>query len=128
MKKKIKAKKRSFRAPRSSRNIRKNNEFRAFIKMLQDGTVAHWQDIADVLGVENDTITNWKKLPEAQEAIKKGIDRALSGMERAGGHDWRMWESKLKMLGIVPREKIDHTTQGKTIPAPIYGGKSTTTV
>ena len=107
-----------------SRSVRKKEEFSAFIGMLKDGTVAHWQDIASALDVDNDTITAWKKLPEARVAIKKGIYYALAGMEKAGGKDWRMWESKLKMLGIVPKEKVDVTTKGKELPAALLGGAS----
>jgi hypothetical protein len=28
-------------------------------------------------------------------------------MQQAGGKDWRMWEAKLKMLGLNPASKID---------------------
>lgn len=109
-----------------SRNIRKKEAFSAFIKILKDGTVAHWQSIARAIGVDNDTITEWKKLPEAREAIIRGINNSLKGMERAGGKDWRMWESKLKMLGISPVDKIeqDITSYGK--PIPILGGITST--
>ena len=110
----------------NSPNIRKKEAFSAFIKILQDGTVAHWVNVAVALGVNKDTITAWKGLPEAQEAIKKGIEKALNGMEKAGGKDWRMWESKLKMLGAIPTEKqmLDITSDDKPLPMPIMGGLS----
>jgi len=115
---------------KNSRNIRKKQEFLAFIKTIKGGTVCHWQDIANAIGVDNDTITAWKRLPEAQEAIKKGIERALNDMQRAGKKDWRMWESKLKMLGIIPksRKELDITTTGKELPIPIMGGISKNTL
>lgn len=110
---------------KTSRDVRKKEAFDAFIKTLSDGTVAHWQTIAQAIGVDNDTITAWKRLPEAQEAIKRGIDTALGGMAKAGEKDWRMWECKLKMLGIGPIDKkvieLSATTMGKPL-IPLLGG------
>ena len=102
--------------------IRKKEAFEAFINILQDGTVAHWVNVATALGVNKDTITAWKSLPEAQEAIKKGISKALENMEKTGGKDWRMWESKLKMLGVVPSEKQEVSLNSDGKPIPILGG------
>lgn len=84
-------------------------EFRAFIKSISEGQVSHWVDIANALGIHKNTITAWKQLPEAQEAIQKGIDHAMQCMEQAGARDWRMWEAKLKMLGVNPATKIEAT-------------------
>jgi hypothetical protein len=68
-----------------------------------------------VLGVDRDTIAKWKKHPLAQKAIRDGIEKAFEGMQKAGGNDWRMWESKLKMLGVSPVEKADVTSGGEKI-------------
>lgn len=87
--------------------VYKDLEFAAFIKEIEEGSIAHWQEIAEALGVDEDTITNWKKTPEAIEARKKGISNALEGMQKAGAKDWRMYETKLKMLGINPPQKVD---------------------
>lgn len=87
--------------------VYKKHEFKAFIKALKFGSIAHWVDIARVLNVDEDTITAWKELPEAQQAIQEGIDRALASMEQAGQKDWHMWEAKLKMFGINPATKIE---------------------
>lgn len=87
--------------------VYKGKEFKAFIKTLKWGSTAHWIEIANALGVDKNTITAWKELPEAQEAIQEGIDRALASMEQSGQKDWHMWEAKLKMLGINPATKID---------------------
>jgi hypothetical protein len=104
-------------------NIRKKAEFLAFIGEIEKGAIANWIDIARALGVDKDTITEWKKLPEAQIAIKKGLSDALSSMEEVGRKDWRMWESKLKMLGLIPREKHELSgPEGK--PIAILGGAS----
>lgn len=85
----------------------KKNEFKKFIKTIEDGQAGHWVDIAEALGVDKNTISEWKKTPEAQEAILKGIDHALACMQQAGARDWRMWEAKLKMLGINPASKVE---------------------
>lgn len=89
--------------------LRKKKEYAAFIAAINDGQVGHWVEIARALNVDEDTIVAWKKLPEAQAAIQKGIDYALQCMQQAGGRDWRMWEAKLKMLGVNPATKIDAT-------------------
>lgn len=105
----------------SNPNIRKKEAYSAFIKLLKDGTVGHWQSIARAIGVDNDTITGWKKLPEAQSAITKGIQYALNRMERAGRKDWRMSESKLKMLGVFPVNKIEQDIKAHGKIMPILG-------
>lgn len=92
--------------------IYKKNEFRAFIRSIKHGQIAHWQDIARAIGVDENTITVWKKLPEAQDAINEGIDYALEQMQTVGKRDWRMWETKLKMLGVNPASKVEHTGEG----------------
>lgn len=106
--------------------VYKEEEFEAFIKALEEDAVYNWVQIAKALGVDRDTIASWKALPRAQQAIKTGIDNAMKGMLSAGKKDWRMWESKLKMLGVSPVEKseTDLTTNGKDVVFPIYGGKS----
>lgn len=90
--------------------IYKEKQYKAFIKTLKWGSVAHWVDIARALNIDEDTITAWKKLPEAQDAIQQGIDQALAAMQQAGAKDWKMWEAKLKMLGVNPPAK--HEIQG----------------
>lgn len=83
----------------------KKDEFNAFIKTVKWGSTAHWMDIAKAIGVDDDTIRAWRQLPEAKAAIQEGIDNALASMKQAGAKDWRMWEAKLKMLGVNPPEK-----------------------
>ena len=81
-------------------NIRKKEEFEAFLEALGGSAIAHWKDIAEAVGVDKDTITEWKKHPRAREARIKGFNYAFAQMEAVGKGDWRMWETKLKMLGI----------------------------
>ncbi len=100
-------------------NIRKKAEFKAFIKFIKQGADAHWIQVAEAIGVDKDTINRWKKLPEAQKAIQKGIDHAMKRMSVTGTRDWRMWRSKLKMLGISPVEKSDITSDGEKIVGPV---------
>ena len=89
------------------KDVYKEEEFKEFVKLLDEGGAAHWIDIAKALDVSPNTITAWKKRPEARAAIRKGIVRALKNMEDSGSKDWRMWQEKLKMLGLNPAIKID---------------------
>lgn len=98
-----------------SPNIRKITEFKEFIKILEGEQIEHWTEIAKVLGVNNDTITAWKKTKEAKDAIAKGIKKALSEMQKSGRNDWRMWREKTKMLGVNDVEKQDITSGGQSI-------------
>lgn len=93
----------------------KSEKFAAFLDLLRGEAVYHWVQIANSLGVNQDTITSWKNHPSAQKAIRDGIEKALEGMTIAGKDEWRMWESKLKMLGISPIEKSDITSGGEVI-------------
>lgn len=86
--------------------VYKEVEFQEFIKAIKQGAISHWQEIAEALDVEPDTITRWKETPEAVEARRTGIAYALEQMEQAGKKDWRMWQEKLKMLGINPPQKV----------------------
>lgn len=91
--------------------IYKEDQFEAFLATIKGSAVAHWIDIARAVGVHQDTITAWKQHPRARAAIQNGIAHALAAMERAGKKDWRMWESKLKMLGVISKEKTDQTVE-----------------
>lgn len=95
----------------------KQKEFEAFIQTIKGGSVAHWVQIAKALGVDQDTITAWKKLPLAQKAIEDGIEHAMEEMQKVGSSDWKMWEAKLKMLNVSPIEKkeTDITSKGEKI-------------
>lgn len=89
-------------------NPYKNVEFEKFIEILQsEDQVGHWIEVAEALGVDKDTISDWKKHPRAVDARLKGIARALSGMERVGAKDWHMYLEKLKMLGVyLPKSEL----------------------
>lgn len=91
-------------------NPYKDEEFEAFLESLEDPTVqAHWYQIAEVIGVTKETLSRWQKHPRAIEARQRGIAESLKGMRTAGATEWKMYESKLKMLGIVPVERQEHT-------------------
>lgn len=93
---------------RNADNVYKKVTFEKFITLFQEPTViAHWKEIAEALGVNKNTITRWSKHPLAIEARQKGIDEALFKMQYAGAKDWKMWESKLKMLGLAPIDKSE---------------------
>lgn len=87
--------------------IYKENEFDKFLKELEEGSQPFWANIAEAIGVDQETIARWKELPEAQIAMKRGIQNTLREMEGAGRKDWRMWEQRLKMFGINPPQKVE---------------------
>lgn len=96
--------------------LHKEAEFEEFVEILKDSVAyGHWTEIARALGVSNDTITAWKRRPEAQKAIKEAIKRSLTQMEKSGSKDWRMWEAKLKMLGVNPSVNINANIQSDPI-------------
>lgn len=82
------------------------DKFREFIKTLKEEQVRHWVEVATAVGVSEATISHWKRLPEAQKHIELAVINTIENMESAGRKDWRMWESKLKMLGVNPATKI----------------------
>jgi hypothetical protein len=106
-------------------NPSKKEEFEKFLELIKGDSSAHWVQIAKALGVDRTTINVWRNHPLAKKAIRDGIEKAFEGMEKAGASDWKMWESKLKMLGISPIEKQDITTDGEALPQPLLGGIST---
>lgn len=79
--------------------VRKDPEFQAFLDMVESDKVPEtWELVATAIGVHQNTITNWRKTPEFQKALAKGIHNAMDRMERAGGRDWRMWREKIALL------------------------------
>lgn len=101
----------------------KEEKFNAFLDMLRGESVHYWQQIAEILGVSDRTIREWKQHPAAKKAIRDGIENVLDNMTKAGKDDWRMWDAKAKMLGLSQIQKIDHTTKGEKI-VPIMGGSA----
>lgn len=99
----------------SDTSVYKQDEFDIFISTIKGNAVGSWVQIANVVGVSRDTINRWRKLPQARKAITDAIERANDEMERSGKDDWRMWESKLKMLGVSPIERKDLTSDDKPI-------------
>lgn len=90
-----------------ARKIVKTEQFNAFIKAIKAGQISYWKSMAEGLGVDRETIRIWSKTPEAQEAIKQGMDHALAQMEIVGRKDWRMWDRRLQILGINPANKVE---------------------
>jgi alkylated DNA nucleotide flippase Atl1 len=85
------------------------DKFREFVKTLKEGQVRHWVEVATAVGVSEATISQWKRLPEAQDVISIAVINTIENMETAGKKDWRMWEAKLKMLGVNPPQKVQAT-------------------
>lgn len=86
--------------------IRKKQEFKQFLKVLEKGGVKNWTILASALGVSNDTITAWRKHPEAVKAHAEGVQEALSNMESSGKNDWRMWREKLRLFGLTDQQMV----------------------
>ncbi len=91
----------------SKKRVFKSDQFRDFLATIKQEQIAHWENVAEAIGVARSTIQRWRELPEAQDAITLGIAHTLESMETAGKKDWRMWEAKLKMLGVNPPQKIN---------------------
>lgn len=86
-------------ASRNVTSVIKEPEFQAFLDMVESDKVPEtWELVATAIGVHQNTITNWRKTPEFQKALAKGIHNAMDRMERAGGRDWRMWREKIALL------------------------------
>jgi hypothetical protein len=109
----------------STTNPYKTDQFDLFISTIKGNAVGHWVQVAKIVGVDRDTINEWRKLPQARKVIQDEIERVAGEMERAGKDDWKMWESKAKMLGLSPIEKneTDLTSGGEKV-TPILGGIS----
>lgn len=96
-------------------------KFENFLKILEEATQGTqndptplfipqtWATIAKALGVSQTVIHRWRKSREAQLLTSKGISYGLKKMLTAGDKDWRMWESYLKMMGVSPIDKIEHS-------------------
>lgn len=79
-------------------NVRKEDDFEAFIKIIEDKNFETWVMVAEALGVHYNTIKKWKKHPLARKAIAEGITNAVRQMETVGKRDWRMWREKIALL------------------------------
>ena len=93
-------------------NAYKVEEFNEFLKLIEEGNVENWTIVAQALGIDNDTVTKWKRDPRAKAAIANGLKRAVNNMELYGKKDWRMWREKAKMLGAVEIVKNEQTGEG----------------
>ena len=95
-------------------NVNKQAEYKAFINLVKKGKIPpYWQDIAEALHVRSATISEWKKLPEFQEALLSGIDEAWEEMKKAGKRDWRMWQARYDILVQEQKGKGLKVTQDK---------------
>jgi Fe-S cluster biosynthesis and repair protein YggX len=79
--------------------VQKDAEYQRFIAMVEGNKIpGTWEMLAEALGVHRNTITQWRKLPEFQQAKIKGVEHALKMMEVSGEKDWKMWREKVGML------------------------------
>lgn len=86
-------------APENIHNLHKHEQFEEFLRLIKEEKIpGEWEILAEAIGVTRQTINNWKKLPEFQEALSEGIKNAIASMEHSGRYDWRMWREKLALL------------------------------
>jgi hypothetical protein len=83
-------------------------EFEGFLNLIGEANLLNWSIIAEALNVHRNTISRWKKTPEARQAIKTAIAQNLQEMEIAGKGDWKMNREKLKMLGVNEKQVIEN--------------------
>lgn len=87
----------------------KSEEFEAFLSLIGNDNIENWTIMAEALDVRPETITRWKKHPKARKAIHEAIQKSIQGMNRSGSMDWRMHREKLKMLGIIEKQRNELT-------------------
>jgi len=77
----------------------KNVEYQQFLSMVEADKIPDtWEMLAQAIGVHQNTITKWRKLPEFQKAKARGVAHALEMMQASGKRDWKMWREKVAML------------------------------
>jgi len=80
-------------------DVTKKAEFEQFLRIIKEEKIpANWEDLANAIGVHQNTITAWRKRPEFKEALSEGIKKAWENMERSGRKDWKMWEKQYARL------------------------------
>jgi hypothetical protein len=77
-------------------SVYKETEFKAFLAALESRQHGHGVEVARALNVDKNTISAWKKTPEAQAALQKGIDHALQCMTQAGARELAYVRGKAK--------------------------------
>lgn len=92
---------------RNGTNLYKSEEFEEFLRIIDQGQVDTWELVAETLGVNKNTIQNWKRHPLARQALAKGLQDAIKKMEEVGRRDWRMWREKAAMLRRELERKQD---------------------
>lgn len=84
--------------------------------------------LAISLGISRSTLYNYKQKDDFLDIIKKARAKVENAYEKlliyAPSSPTGVIFA-LKNMGWADSQKIDHSTLGKELPAPIYGGKST---
>jgi hypothetical protein len=84
--------------------------------------------LARRLGVDRETILNYSKKEQffgtiraAREKVHEDVETRLMATRNEKGAIFNLKNN----FGWKDQQEIDHTTKGKELPTPIYGGKST---
>ncbi len=85
----------------------KKEEYEKFIAILKAGIpIESWKNLAEVVGVDQDTITEWKRTERAVKIINQTIKDSIEKMKKVGDKDWRMWREYIKLIGIDAAEQV----------------------
>lgn len=87
------------------------------------------RDFAKQIGVNVDTLYEWAKqhaeFSEALKAVKQLQEKILviNGLNGCYNSTFAIFTAK-NVIGWRDQTHVDHTTKGKELPTPIYGGQS----
>jgi len=101
-------------------------EFEEFLNMLGDANTlaqATWQDMANILGVGEDTITRWKNHPKAREVVRREIKNQLRTLGEHSQSDPKVTEKILRKLGMDfggEKVEVDHNVVVETLDYSQY--------
>jgi hypothetical protein len=104
-------------------------------KKGKDGTSFTNEQFARAIGVNPDTLYTWKKLSGFTQAVFDYILTAnldylpdifaaqlIAAGKKGKGGDTQAFMAIMRQYELLKSDKIDHTTNGKDMPAPILGG------
>lgn len=97
--------------------VYKEEEYAVFLGLIADGLWKNNRFLAEVCGVNEETIADWKKRQEVQVFRRKAIGETLKKWKRTADA-----EKLLKEQGMdFDPDRLDITTGGK----PLLGGSTT---
>lgn len=86
----------------------KEMEFQEFLTAIGNQHIQNWSILAEGLGVGRNTITRWKKNPQARQALETALNDSLEAMVKVGHTDWRMHRERANMMGVALKQTMEH--------------------